>query len=103
MEGVGKVQRGRITVAECVWLLETLVDITLNSLFGGPRAEWREEDVVFNHTNAIGENPNAVLDEIVPDYYNRLIADGNQLSGSCCPDTAAEHKMMGKRSLTLWC
>ncbi len=54
------------------------------------------QDVVFNHTNAIGENPNAVLDEIVPDYYNRLDADGNQLSGSCCPDTAAEHKMMGK-------
>jgi pullulanase len=53
-------------------------------------------DVVFNHNNAIGENPNAVLDEIVPDYYNRLDADGNQLSGSCCPDTAAEHKMMGK-------
>jgi pullulanase len=54
------------------------------------------QDVVFNHTNAIGENPNAVLDEIVPDYYNRLDADGNQLTGSCCPDTAPEHKMMGK-------
>jgi pullulanase len=54
------------------------------------------QDVVFNHTNAIGENPNAVLDEVVPGYYNRLDADGNQLSGSCCPDTAAEHKMMGK-------
>jgi len=37
-----------------------------------------------------------VLDEVVPDYYNRLDADGNQLSGSCCPDTAPEHKMMGK-------
>ncbi len=54
------------------------------------------QDVVFNHTNAIGENPNAVLDEVVPSYYNRLDADGNQLSGSCCPDTAPEHKMMGK-------
>src|SRR5229473_663424 len=54
------------------------------------------QDVVFNHTNAIGENPNAVLDQVVPGYYNRLDADGNQLSGSCCPDTAAEHKMMGK-------
>ena len=54
------------------------------------------QDVVFNHTNAIGENTNAVLDEVVPDYYNRLDADGNQLSGSCCPDTAPEHKMMGK-------
>jgi len=54
------------------------------------------QDVVFNHTNAIGENPNAVLDEVVPGYYNRLDADGNQLSGSCCPDTAPEHRMMGK-------
>lgn len=54
------------------------------------------QDVVFNHTNAIGENPNAVLDEVVPGYYNRLDGDGNQLSGSCCPDTAPEHKMMGK-------
>jgi pullulanase len=54
------------------------------------------QDVVFNHTNAIGENPNSVLDEVVPGYYNRLDADGNQLSGSCCPDTAPEHKMMGK-------
>ena len=54
------------------------------------------QDVVFNHTNAVGENPNSVLDKVVPAYYNRLDADGNQLSGSCCPDTAAEHKMMGK-------
>jgi len=54
------------------------------------------QDVVFNHTNAIGETPNSVLDKVVPGYYNRLDADGNQLSGSCCPDTAPEHKMMGK-------
>jgi pullulanase len=54
------------------------------------------QDVVFNHTNAVGESPNSVLDKVVPGYYNRLDADGNQLSGSCCPDTAAEHKMMGK-------
>src|SRR6202030_4500041 len=53
-------------------------------------------DVVFNHTNAIGETPNSVLDKVVPGYYNRVDADGNQLSGSCCPDTAPEHKMMGK-------
>jgi pullulanase len=54
------------------------------------------QDVVFNHTNAVGESPNSVLDKVVPSYYNRLNADGNQLSGSCCPDTAPEHKMMGK-------
>jgi pullulanase len=54
------------------------------------------QDVVFNHTNAVGESANSVLDKVVPGYYNRLDADGNQLSGSCCPDTAPEHKMMGK-------
>jgi pullulanase len=54
------------------------------------------QDVVFNHTNAVGESANSVLDKLVPGYYNRLDADGNQLSGSCCPDTAPEHKMMGK-------
>jgi pullulanase len=54
------------------------------------------QDVVFNHTNAVGESPNSVLDKVVPSYYNRLDADGNQLSGSCCPDTAPEHQMMGK-------
>src|SRR6266404_4398 len=54
------------------------------------------QDVVFNHTSAVGETANSVLDEIVPGYYYRLDADGNQLSGSCCPDTAPEHQMMGK-------
>jgi len=54
------------------------------------------QDVVFNHTNAIGQGPNSVLDKVVPGYYNRVDADGNQLSGSCCPDTAPEHQMMGK-------
>src|SRR6266436_5026136 len=54
------------------------------------------QDVVFNHTNAIGAGPNSVLDKVVPGYYNRVDADGNQLSGSCCPDTAPEHQMMGK-------
>src|SRR6266481_445273 len=54
------------------------------------------QDVVFNHTNAIGVGPNSVLDKVVPGYYNRVDADGNQLSGSCCPDTAPEHQMMGK-------
>src|SRR6266853_431521 len=54
------------------------------------------QDVVFNHTNAIGTGPNSVLDKVVPGYYNRVDADGNQLSGSCCPDTAPEHQMMGK-------
>ena len=54
------------------------------------------QDMVFNHTNASGESPNSNLDEVVPNYYHRLDANGNLESGSCCPDTASEHRMMEK-------
>ncbi len=54
------------------------------------------QDVVFNHTNASGEGPNSNLDEVVPGYYHRLDANGSLETGSCCADTAAEHKMMEK-------
>ena len=54
------------------------------------------QDVVFNHTNAFGEGSNSNLDEVVPGYYHRLNSDGNVESGSCCPDTASEHRMMEK-------
>ena len=54
------------------------------------------QDVVFNHTNASGEGPNSNLDEVVPNYYHRLDTSGNLETGSCCPDTASEHKMMEK-------
>ncbi len=54
------------------------------------------QDVVFNHTSAAGEAVNSNLDEVVPGYYHRLDADGNLLTGSCCPDTASEHRMMEK-------
>jgi pullulanase len=54
------------------------------------------QDVVFNHTNAFGEGPNSNLDEVVPGYYHRLDANGNLETGSCCPDTASEHRMMEK-------
>jgi len=54
------------------------------------------QDVVFNHTNASGEGPNSNLDEVVPNYYHRLDANGSLETGSCCADTAAEHKMMEK-------
>jgi pullulanase len=54
------------------------------------------QDVVFNHTNASGEGPNSNLDEVVPNYYHRLDANGNLETGSCCPDTASEHLMMEK-------
>ncbi len=54
------------------------------------------QDVVFNHTYASGENPTSVLDEIVPDYYYRLNAQGVIDTASCCSDTASEHRMMEK-------
>ncbi len=54
------------------------------------------QDVVFNHTAGFGQEPNSVLDKVVPSYYNRLDADGNLLHATCCADTATEHVMMGK-------
>ncbi len=62
------------------------------------------QDVVFNHTSSFGEATNSILDEVVPDYYNRLDADGNLETGSCCADTATEHFMMGKlqQDAVLW-
>ena len=54
------------------------------------------QDVVFNHTSASGESSNSNLDEIVPDYYHRLDANGSLETGSCCADTASEHRMMEK-------
>jgi pullulanase len=54
------------------------------------------QDVVFNHTSGFGEASNSILDEVVPNYYNRLDTNGSLYSASCCPDTATEHFMMGK-------
>lgn len=54
------------------------------------------QDVVFNHTSASGESTNSNLDEIVPGYYHRLDANGSLETGSCCADTASEHRMMEK-------
>jgi pullulanase len=54
------------------------------------------QDVVFNHTNASGEAANSNLDEVVPLYYHRLDANGSLETGSCCADTASEHRMMEK-------
>jgi pullulanase-type alpha-1,6-glucosidase len=53
-------------------------------------------DVVYNHTNASGQNPNSVLDRIVPGYYHRLNAEGNVEKSTCCENTATEHNMMRK-------
>jgi pullulanase len=62
-------------------------------------------DVVYNHTNAAGQNDHSVLDKIVPGYYHRLNSDGVIETSSCCPNTASEHTMMEKLmidSLVTW-
>ena len=62
-------------------------------------------DVVYNHTNSAGQNPNSILDKLVPGYYHRLNGDGIVLGESCCADTATEHAMMEKLmvdSIVLW-
>jgi pullulanase-type alpha-1,6-glucosidase len=53
-------------------------------------------DVVYNHTSASGQNPNSVLDRIVPGYYHRLNDSGAVESSTCCANTASEHNMMEK-------
>jgi pullulanase-type alpha-1,6-glucosidase len=53
-------------------------------------------DVVYNHTNAAGQNDHSVLDKVVPGYYHRLNADGNIETSSCCQNTASEFNMMEK-------
>jgi pullulanase len=54
-------------------------------------------DVVYNHTNASGQNPRATLDRLVPGYYHRRDdKTGNVFKDSCCDDTASEFRMMEK-------
>jgi len=53
-------------------------------------------DVVYNHTNSSGQNPNSVLDKIVPGYYYRLDETGRVITSTCCQNTATEHTMMRK-------
>lgn len=62
-------------------------------------------DVVYNHTNASGQNDKSVLDKVVPGYYHRLNADGLVETSTCCQNTATEHAMMEKLmidSVTTW-
>ncbi len=62
-------------------------------------------DVVYNHTNAAGQNARSVLDRIVPGYYHRLNAEGLVETSTCCQNTATEHAMMEKLmvdSVVLW-
>ena len=53
-------------------------------------------DVVYNHTAASGQDPNSILDRVVPGYYQRLSATGAQETSTCCANTATEHAMMEK-------
>ncbi|MGZ5832635.1 MAG: alpha-1,6-glucosidase domain-containing protein [Telluria sp.] len=62
-------------------------------------------DVVFNHTHHAGQDEGAILDRIVPGYYQRLDANGAIEHSTCCANTATENLMMGKLmadSVTLW-
>ncbi|MFB7335812.1 pullulanase-type alpha-1,6-glucosidase [Streptomyces adustus] len=53
-------------------------------------------DVVYNHTAASGQADTSVLDQVVPGYYQRLLADGSVANSTCCSNTAPENAMMGK-------
>ncbi|WP_019614813.1 pullulanase-type alpha-1,6-glucosidase [Psychromonas ossibalaenae] len=63
-------------------------------------------DVVYNHTNAAGNNEKSVLDKVVPGYYHRLNSESGAVEQStCCDNTASEHTMMEKLmidSLVTW-
>ena len=62
-------------------------------------------DVVYNHTNASGQDERSVLDKVVPGYYHRLNLDGAVETSTCCQNTATEHEMMEKLmvdSLLTW-
>jgi pullulanase-type alpha-1,6-glucosidase len=62
-------------------------------------------DVVYNHTNASGQNAKSVLDKVVPGYYHRLNGEGAVETSTCCQNTATEHAMMEKLmidSLVTW-
>ncbi|WP_395702088.1 alpha-1,6-glucosidase domain-containing protein [Aquabacterium sp.] len=53
-------------------------------------------DLVYNHTHAAGQQASAVLDRIVPGYYQRLDAAGAVERSTCCDNTATEHRMMAR-------
>ncbi len=53
-------------------------------------------DVVYNHTNASGQDEKSVLDKVVPGYYHRLNGEGRVENSTCCSNTATEHNMMRK-------
>ncbi|MBA3470812.1 MAG: DUF3372 domain-containing protein [Herpetosiphonaceae bacterium] len=62
-------------------------------------------DVVYNHTSAFGQDPQSVLDRVVPGYYHRFDRNGVLQMSSCCADTASEYALMEKLmtdTVVLW-
>ena len=63
-------------------------------------------DVVYNHTHQARLERTAVLDKIVPNYYQRLHPiTGDIEQSTCCDNTATERVMMAKLmtdSLVVW-
>ncbi len=62
-------------------------------------------DMVYNHMTASGQREFAVLDRIVPGYYQRLDDKGVVARSTCCDNTATEHRMMARLmedSVALW-
>lgn len=63
-------------------------------------------DVVYNHTHQARMERTAVLDKIVPNYYQRLNPiTGDIEQSTCCDNTATERTMMAKLmtdSLVVW-
>ena len=64
------------------------------------------QDVVYNHTFASADNPESVLDKVVPGYYHRYDpVTGDIETSTCCDNTAAEFKMVERLiidSVVLW-
>lgn len=87
---------GAQRILETRKMVQSLYEIGLNIVV----------DVVYNHTHATGTSRFSVLDKVVPDYYHRLHPDTGEVENStCCPNTAAEFKMMEKLiidSIILW-
>lgn len=62
-------------------------------------------DVVYNHTAGAFLSDTSVLDKVVPTYYQRLNANGDLETSTCCANTASENSMMEKLmldSIKIW-
>ncbi len=62
-------------------------------------------DVVYNHTHASGQDPQSVLDRVVPGYYHRRDALGGTCHSTAANNVATEHAMAEHLivwSMTTW-